>query len=105
MKINLSDEQANKIIVDLFESYPEASGGMALKCQNWNYKNFKFIFFDEEEEKEYTITKKDALRGLKAFIEASIRGEHCLSLDFENSDAYTCDAIVQYAIFNKLIYG
>jgi hypothetical protein len=105
MEITIGEEQVKKIVTDLFENYPEAGGGMALKCMKWDYKRFNYVFFDEEEEKDHVVTKEDALRGLKLFIEGAFKKEHSMSINFDDADAFTSDAVLQYAIFGKLVYG
>lgn len=113
--IDLPDEQAEKLVRSVFDNFPEASAGSALQCVSWKYDEFKFVFHDEEEDKDHVVRLKDALRGLDLFLKLKgegkwpgipfkIVGEHQGELEFD-FDALTADAIAQLAIFGEVIYG
>src|ERR1700754_2656002 len=92
---NVTEEQFNELVQDIFDSYPEAGSGMSLVCKQWNYKRtmtasgefgkladdsvghnqFPMVFHDVEEDKEHIVTKEMALVGLRKFIEIALVGK------------------------------
>lgn len=99
-------------VLEQMENYPEAGYGTALECVSWKYEKHEYEFIDIEDEKEYKITKEKILKGAEKFHADIKKGElPGLGLDSSNFfdytvwDADTCDALVQYAIFGKAIYG
>lgn len=104
---------AEKMVRELYQNFPEASSGSALRCVGWQYKAFKFYFVDDEEAgKKYEIGITKAVDGFKKLVKAVRRGELPglgLAADFEVNedswDGYAIDALAQFAIFGEAIYG
>lgn len=102
---------------DVYLSFPQAS--FCLQCTGWKYgdhgdgSDFLFTFHDEEEDKEYTIDRKKAEKGVARLIELWAHGKCHFDgidsiadmLDPCNWDAIVSDAAVQCSIFNEVIYG
>ena len=68
--------------------------------------------FDESEKTEYTMTQDDLLRGLKMYLSNPESPyditdyEHgLLVLDPCDIDATVADMIIQYALFNEIVFG
>ena len=73
--------------------------------------------YDSEEEKVYELTREKFMNGLRTYLSAGNTG--CLEIqrknyglptgkllvDTCNVDAGVADAIIQYAVFNEIIYG
>lgn len=104
MEINITPEQELELLRQVFDNYPESSSA-ALKCTKWDYEHFEFAFYDTEEDKHYQITLEDARKGLAIYLREVLLGNTTLSANREQWDAETDDAIVQCAIFGKIIYG
>lgn len=66
---------------------------------------------DFEEEEDYILDKEKFLKGLKMYLENPHpynileEIENGLMVDVCNADATVCDMIVQYALFDDVIYG
>lgn len=66
---------------------------------------------DFEEEEDYILDKEKFLKGLKMYLEKphpyDILEEidNKLIIDTCNADATVCDMIIQYALFDDVIYG
>lgn len=66
---------------------------------------------DFEEEEDYILDKEKFLKGLKMYLEKphpyDILEEidNKLIIDTCNTDATVCDMIIQYALFDDVIYG
>ena len=92
------------------QNYPEYS--FCLKCAKWDYKNVQFVFVDEEEDKIYKVDRPMLKNGLKT-LRSSIGKPGGVSSkcwdgaieDAGNWDSVCTDALVQCAIFGKVIYG
>ena len=71
----------------------------------------QLLFHDSEEDKNYTLDKKRFLKGLRMYLEKphpyDILEEidNKLQTDTCNADATVCDMIIQYALFDDVIYG
>ncbi len=67
--------------------------------------------FDQDDTEWYTLTEEKFLRGLEKYLKNPIHGEFLefadgeLKLDTCYVDASVADAIVQYALFDEIIYG
>jgi len=109
MKLEVKDSEVEKLVRDCFENYPEYSSP-SLQCIKWNYKEFVFRFLDTEENREHVVIIEDAFKGMKKFLQAKLRGELpgipiSNLFDAGEYDATAVDAILQFAIFGKVIYG
>lgn len=67
--------------------------------------------YDFESEAVYRLTKEKFLKGVELWAKKPV-GCNCLEqidgklkIDCCNADAIVCDAIIQYAIFEDVIYG
>jgi len=105
MDIDITQEQEDKILRDVFDNFPEASKGMSLQCTRWNYKEFKFTFHDLETDKSHLIDLQNARKGFETYLKIVLLEETALDANPKNWDADNHDAIVQCAIFGKIIYG
>lgn len=71
----------------------------------------QLLLHDFEEDKTYTLDKEKFLKGLKMYFEKphpyDILEEidNKLRVDTCNADATVCDMIIQYALFDDVIYG
>ena len=71
----------------------------------------KLRLYDSEEDKAYELTRGKFMKGLKMYFAKQIAGGfldstgHGLCLDPGYADAFTADAIIQYALFDDVIYG
>lgn len=71
----------------------------------------QIFLHDMEDSKTYTLDKDKFLRGLKMYLEKThpydILEEinNKLIIDTCNADATVCDMIIQYALFDDVIYG
>ena len=57
-------------------------------------------FIDCEEDKKYKLTLETLLHGIE--LNAQERPHDC---DLDNGDAITMDCIIQFALFNEVIFG
>ena len=113
MTLSVPAEKMMELAYDLMCNYPEASSGNCLKCEGWRYKKGIFKFYDEEEDKDYTVTTQEvAEKGLPIFINRLLEGKGKGfgiaaedALDPCSYDAYSTDAVVQCVIFGDVIYG
>lgn len=64
-----------------------------------------FLFDAEEEEKEYMLNKNKFIKGLRLAIKNGYVSLDDGTIDEANIDANIADIIVQYALFNEIIYG
>jgi hypothetical protein len=104
---------AEKMVRELYENFPEASTGSALRCVGWKYEAFKFWFIDEEDAgKKYFVGITKAVAGFRKMVKAVQRGELkglFLPAGFEYEsgdwDAPAIDALAQFALFGEAIYG
>lgn len=114
----IPDEQLLELAKEVIQNYPEYS--FCLQCIGWNYEKGILKFEDEEEDDdgnpiEYTVTVKEiATKGLPLFINAVLKGEIFLDgmedglksiMDPCCWDAISTDALIQFTIFGKVIYG
>lgn len=105
------DEQ---LIREVMESEPEASAGKCLPCVRFDYEKCVFVFLDEEASddqkgKYYTVTMEMLKRGLPVLVELVLTGKFkspgFAPYDAGTYDGESTDALVQCAIFGKVIYG
>ena len=101
-----------QLIKEMMENYPEASSGNSLRCLKWNYKDMEFEFLDEEEDKTYQVNMDLLREGLNKLLEIIADGKYfnCgqtpnLLSEGYDYDSQDCDALVQCAIFEEVIYG
>ena len=107
------DMTAEQMVRELYQNFPEASAGSALRCVGWKYEAFLFYFEDEETGKKHTVTLAAALAGFRRLVkDVQLRGalKGCgFAADFAVSpdswDGIGIDALAQYAVFGKAIYG
>jgi len=113
ISISMPETEFDQLIDDIMAGYPEAGSGNCLKCTDFKYKTCTFKFTDVETDKKYTVERPKLRIALKQMIEDLFKGElpgigQYVLQDFKeagNWDAYAADALVQYAIFEKVIYG
>lgn len=71
----------------------------------------QLILHDIEDGETYTLDMKKFLKGLKMYFEKSHpydileEIDNKLRIDTCNADAVVCDMIIQYALFDDVIYG
>lgn len=71
----------------------------------------KLILHDFEEEESHTLDKEKFIKGLRMYLENPHpydileNVDNKLKLDTCNADATVCDMIIQYALFDEVIYG
>lgn len=71
----------------------------------------RLLLYDIEEDESYMLDKEKVLKGLKMYIENPHPYEILNEIDNElrvdtgNADATVCDMIIQYALFDDVIYG
>ena len=101
-------------IKEIVQNLPEYSAyeyHPSLKCVSWKYDDCKFKFYDDEEDKEYTVTTKDIEKILPQFISKCFQGKYKFFgdnfniFDLGNWDCWPIDGIVQEVIFGDVIYG
>lgn len=100
----------DELIKELMQNYPEAGGGNCLKCVNWDYLKSFYHFVDEETDKRYTLSLWELRKGFDILIGLALSGEYknfasAAIYDGGIWDATDVDALVQCAIFGKVIYG
>lgn len=108
----LTSAEFEKLAVDIFGNFPEASRGSSLQCVGYSYKNFRFTFLDVETEgaKRVTVGKDEILPALAAFIGMKVQGflKGISVSDFTDAgeyDAEAADAIAQIAVLGEVVYG
>ena len=125
LKISMAKEDAEKLVFEMFQNYPEASAGLSIVCKGWDYgfkgktgkdetfvpKKFSFDFLDIETRKTHTVKIADAVRGLRKFLNLKTAGQ-LGGIYFKpetegefDYDAFTVDAVAQCAIFGEVVYG
>lgn len=71
----------------------------------------QLILHDFEEEEDYILDKEKFLKGLKMYFQKPHpydileEQDNKLRIDTCNADATVCDMIIQYALFDDVIYG
>lgn len=69
----------------------------------------KLLLYDMVEDKEYELTLEDLLKGIKMAIEEGYYENYGWftgsSLDTGNVDAEVADVIIQFALFEEVVYG
>ncbi len=113
-KITIDEEEAKRIVREAMENYPEASSD-SLECIQWNYKEMKFTFTEDTGTSnnlvKHDLNEEMLIKGLNIFVELVLRGEYHNNnfqenfMDVGNWDATDFDALVQCALFGKIIYG
>ena len=106
MEILVNEEE---LINDVMGNYPEYSS-MSLKCNGWKYKECLYRFEDMEDGKIYNVNMEMLKKGLKIFVQMVLDGKDYKDftgalLDVGDWDGTDTDALVQCAIFGKVIYG
>lgn len=111
MKILFEDNEVEIILKDIFQNLPEY-GVYSFRCTKYDYDNFIYELYDGEEDKEYTIDLEKAKKGFLLFASdlADKKIHFCglgvmELLDGSCYDAIALDAVIQYSLFGKLIYG
>lgn len=109
-QIEVTDENIDDIICDAFE------GGITYWCDNVEVvgkylgeyasdqisRGGKLILHDFEEDKEYELTLEKFLNGYKLAVEDGIFDGDA---DGDEYDGGVADCIIQYAIFDEIVYG
>jgi hypothetical protein len=111
MTITVPAAKMMELAYDIMCNYPEAS--FCLKCTSWKYSKGIFKFYDEEEDKEYTVTTQQiAEKGLPLFINGLLNKTWYFDgmaagdlLDAGSYDSGATDGVVQCVIFGDVIYG
>jgi len=102
------DLDIEEFIKDVMQNYPEYSDGNCLKCIRHDYNRCSYIFFDDETEFRHVVNMPMLKKGLGILIGLTLAaynfGLH-FPLDAGDWDATDVDALVQCAIFGKIIYG
>lgn len=99
------------LIRAVMENYPEAGAGNTMFCLRYDYKNCEYVFIDEETEKGWVVGIKELLEGFDILLELALRGTYYNSTFPDGIMSDICwdggdtDALVQCAIFGKIIYG
>jgi len=71
----------------------------------------KLRLYDSEEYKVYELTRDKFMKGLQMYFAKPVTGDfldftdYGLHLDTGNVDAAAADSIIQYALFDDVIYG
>ncbi len=112
MLVQLNPQEAEVLVREVMQSYPEYSTPY-LVCTSYDYDKGIYEFLDEEEDKSYTLEiekLKVAVNLLLQFVgEGKLPGIARSILpdvmDAGNWDADCTDALVQVAIFGEVIYG
>jgi hypothetical protein len=63
-------------------------------------RGYNLVFFEDEYEEEHTLTLDRFKAGLGMYI-----AKHGWSGDVGDIDAGAADNIIQYALFNEIVYG
>lgn len=109
----LTDENISDILITAFEgginywcstpiNVPEWPEG-AIFASDVIVKNKPILIFNEDEDKWMELNLEKVLHGIKMFLSS-----HSLSCDFfldGQFDASDADTIVQYALFDEIVYG
>jgi hypothetical protein len=103
------DEADERLAREAFENFPEAA--IAFDCRRWDYEAFDFEFVDDAG-KSHRVRLTDALRGLRVFcglVDAGKLPGLELRAGYREDtglwDAAAFDALLQCAIFGRVIYG
>ena len=111
----MSEANKEQFIQSVMENFPESAE--CLRCTKWNYKKLEFNFFDEEEEKKYSVNKEKLLaaipliftdkwgKGLTKVPANLLQDTEVLEDWLCEADAWDFDAFIQLAIFGEVIYG
>lgn len=118
----MTEAEEFEFVRGLYENFPEASSGSALRCINWQYgahdterpelnKPFRFTFEDDEG-KTHGVDLAKAVKGFRVMVGLVVTGEFpglSLSLQFLKDqgdwDGDAIDALAQCAVFGAVIYG
>lgn len=111
----MTEAEEAEFVRGLYENFPEASGGSALRCLNWQYgeggKPFRFTFEDDDG-KTHGVDLAQAVKGFRVMVGLTVTGEFpglSLSLQFLKDqgdwDGDAIDALAQCAVFGAVIYG
>jgi hypothetical protein len=109
MQIEIDDVEIDKFIDDVMECEPEYSSSV-LVCTHYDYAKCYFVFHDEETGEFHPVNRSALKFGLKKLLVDIMQGKIKLDLNAElldagNWDSTAVDALVQYAIFDEVIYG
>jgi hypothetical protein len=99
-----------ELIKEIMQGEPEYSSGMVLECTKFDYKKCIYTFYDTEEDLYHVVNMKMLLKGFEKLKADLLSGNIKLSIgiviyDAGNWDAFATDALVQYSIFGKAVYG
>jgi hypothetical protein len=105
-----NDEKYMQLAKDIMENYPEYS--FCVRCIGWDYKKGSYLFLDEEDGKQYTVTVDQVAKALpkvkqlladkKLFLDGIHSGDESF-FDAGNWDSIATDAAVQIVLFNEVI--
>lgn len=117
-KVKVSDQDIDDIMVCALE------GGInywCCKCEVYGGKYLgeyasdqisrggTLIFFDAESDNQWSMNKGDFINGLKQYLSESPDAGDILkpdgTLDLFEVDGIVADSIVQYALFNEVVFG
>ena len=109
MRIMDTDEEET-LIRGLMENYPEASTGNCMRCIRYDYERMIFSFHDDDTGKRYPINIDHLRIGFRILVGLALTGKYknftaAALYDGGNWDRTDMDAMVQCAIFGKVIYG
>ena len=111
----VSQKEKDIVIKSMMENFPEASSS-SLICTYFNYKNMVFDFVEDDEKTDsgikHRVDMTSLRKGFDILITLALNGEYKnynfpIGIFGKNPDfdATDCDALVQCAIFGKIIYG
>lgn len=111
----ISEMETEQLLKDIMGNYPEYSSS-SMRCVKWKYDEFKFTFIEDKEETnqeiKHEVTMKMAKEGFEKMMRDVLVGKGIAWSNFDGPlfdacswDSTCTDALVQYAIFGKVIYG
>lgn len=118
VKIGITEKEIENIIVTSFEGGSSYWLGLDNSTEEWkgkpknepvstwatklilDGKNVKLFDIEDTEEEELILTLDKILKG----IELNMK-HRPFDADFENMDAITADCIMQFSLFDEVVYG
>ena len=104
----------DRVIRQMMEDFPEASSSSII-CTKWNYKDMEFDFIEDDEKTRggvpHHVSMPNLRKGFNKLMKLALYGEYknhgfpagMFGKDAD-WDAIDAEALVQCAIFGKLIY-
>lgn len=110
-----TQKDKDRVIRLMMQGFPEASTDSII-CMKYNYKEMEFDFVEDDERTEggvpHHVSMSNLRKGFNILIELALNGEYknygFPAGIFGNDadwDAIDAEALVQCAIFGKIIYG